>query len=269
MAASQGFADYFGIGVSCYSHYSDVDHAATDCVRFGKTLQRIGLLRTMWAVTDARSVADAAPLRNQVFSEAQRFLQSVDRQLPKIFYFAGHGITLNNALRICPRDYDPSVAERSSIDVSELIVDFSLHAPWTLFVLDCCRSWPKTERGRLQSVQESASIRTMDNSIVLFACSHREDALEATMVTGEPHGVGVFTHHLISVLRKCFRETNRVAVAEVFERARDETSRFVTLAAGTSQVPRMFGAHGGDYFLVRPSRRRSRGLSVHLKSNVL
>ena len=256
---SNGFADFFGIGISRYPDYFDADYAADDCGRVAAVLRRTGLLRMELQVTDAGS--DSLPVRNRIFRAARRFVQIADRRRPKIFYFAGHGITLGQVLHICPSDFDPIIADKSAIDVSEFIAEFSTTSPWSIFVFDCCRAAllsPTCHGATSPASQLSGSMRIMDNSVLIFACSNDEYALEAASIAGSQGG-GIFTHYLVKELERTFSKPNRLAVADVFERVREATSDFVAQNADKRQVPRMFGAHGGDYFLVRrrPGSRKS------------
>jgi hypothetical protein len=170
---------------------------------------------------------------------------------PKLFYFAGHGLSINGSLHICGADFDGDIAEKSGIDVSEIVLEFCRVAPWAVFIFDCCRSPLNTSFER--SVRYTGGgIRVLENALVMFACSQGEYSYEAASVDGHNSG-GIFTHFVCKAIEKEFKRGRkaRVAIADIFNFARDATTEYVLAKAGKAQNPRMIGAQGTDFYLVR------------------
>jgi uncharacterized caspase-like protein len=248
--------DYFGLGIDRYPDWkqgesrNDLDYAAADCERIHNTLQQTGLLGTTEVITDAQRTA--RPIRNEVYRGINRFIRNSDRQRPKIFYFAGHGISIRGSLNICAADFDYEIAEKTGVDISEIVLRLCEISPWSLFILDCCRSPLKSEEDTRQPGNlGGAGIRILDNSLVMFSCSHGEQSYEAASINGNKGG-GVFTHFLCEGFMHFFktRRKNRISVGHLFTYARDLTAEYVLEKART-QTPRMIGAQGADFFLVR------------------
>jgi uncharacterized caspase-like protein len=248
--------DYFGLGIDRYPEWkqtnicSDLDYAASDCERIRDTLQEIGFLGTTEVITDAQP--RTRPVRNEVYRGINRFIRNSTREKPKIFYFAGHGVSIRGALNICAADFDHEIADKAGVDISEIVLKFCESSPWSLFILDCCRAPLKSEGSNEFSVQfGGGGIRILDNSIVMFSCSHGEQSYEAASIGGLLGG-GIFTHFLCKGLLHFFKRNrrSRIALSQLFTYARDLTAEYA-LEQTRTQTPRMIGAQGTDFFLVR------------------
>lgn len=251
------FVDYFGLGIDRYpelslgSHRFGLDYAASDCIKISNTLSAIGIQAHAWMATDTTSAV--RPIRNHIYRGVRSFLSQAGNDKPKIFYFAGHGISIGGGLHICSSDFDDDIAEKCAIDVSEIVLDFCRASPWSVFILDCCRApLQMKQKGRFPVAHGGSGIRILDNSIIISSCSQGEFSYEAASIDGRVSG-GIFTHFLCQSLRSLFRKRGsiRVSVADIFNMARDGTIEFVLDEARKSQTPRMIGAQATDYFLLR------------------
>lgn len=251
------FVDYFGLGINLYPEWGPsaapvtLDYAASDCLKVVSTLTSVGVRTRSWIAAD--STQGARPVRNEIYRGVQAFLNESRRDKPKMFYFAGHGVSINGGLHICASDFDERIAEKCAIDVSEIVFQFCSSSPWSLFIFDCCRAPLKIKASApAAGAFGVAGIRMLDNSIVIASCSQGEFAYEAASIDGKVSG-GIFTHFLCKSIVDSFRKRPviRASVADIFNRARNDTTSFVLDRAGRSQTPRMIGAQGSDYFLTR------------------
>jgi hypothetical protein len=272
-----GFASFFGVGINKYPfvgrkpYGGELGYAAHDCFSVALALCSTRITDRHFILTDLNerdrrywsekvklpiaSDPSLRPLRNDIYRGISQFLDAEHSPLqpkrPAIFYFAGHGTTVNGNLHICGSDFDETIPGWSGLNVSEIVHLFSKRTAWTAFVFDCCRSPLRGSSIDSHVMQQGGGVLVFDNSVLVFSCSENQHSYEAaSILNGE--GGGIFSHFLCKSLRenKKIRKGDLTPFGEIFEAARNETAEYARSHANKDQTPRMLGAQGGEFHLM-------------------
>ncbi len=216
------------------------------------------------AVNDARAVAETVREigfevdlgENLTRREMnQRFGQFLDRIQPgdtALFFFAGHGISLNGQNVLLPVDVpgsnNASVVRSEAHVVDDLLEEVKAKgAQVSFFILDACRNNPFQVSGR-RSIGGTRGLTTVippAGSFVLMSAGAGQEALDR-LSESDPDPNSVFTRSLLPILRK--PGLSHVALAKSLQVAVLEEARTI----GHDQKPSYYDEIVGDYVLVPP-----------------
>ena len=156
-----------------------------------------------------------------------------------LFYFAGHGVQVDEVNYLLPTDYAGSTADQlrldavSAVDVQELL----LEARVAMLVLDACRDNPY---GGSRSVGAGLAPMEPRGTLIAYAAGAGEVAADA-LAPGA--GNGLFTAKFVEAL-----EEPGLAAAELFRRVRQE----VYAASNEEQFPAVYDGLLVDFVFRAP-----------------
>ncbi len=246
------FADFFGLGIDMYPRWGpdetcrDLSYAASDCINVERALQEAGIISNSVVVTDLSE--EIRPARGDVYRAMRTFIDAKSRDRPTIFYFAGHGTTINGEMKLCCSDFDDYIADKCGIAVSEIIEEIGNKSAWGIYVFDCCRAplmGPETS-GTIQR----RGIPVHEKSLAVFSCSESEKSYEVDSIGGGG-GAGVFSHFLCKAIGMHWGNKGaRSSFGHVFTDAKTWTSDWVRVNGAKSQTPTTLGPPPEGFFLV-------------------
>lgn len=196
------------------------------------------------ARNDARAVATAlrdvgftvtekSDLRRSDFgAELEAFARGLTTNDVALFYFAGHGLQVENENYLLPVDFSGQSASAARWDTIPVgrVHDVMRNARVSMIVLDACRNNPfngaRTTGGGLAAMEARGSL-------IAFAAGAGQTASDNTAAAN-----GLFTTHLLATLR-----TPGLGVREVFRRTRE----LVVSATNGNQFPAVYDGLVGEF----------------------
>lgn len=241
--------EVFCVGVDTYflsSGAVDQDaslmFASDDAVRFARKSQRNLDAELFAIVADTRDIG-VRPTRNNILYQLDTLKKSPRLDRPGLFYFSGHGIDCDGIFSICPTDFVGEIAAQSCISLQHIADVYSDRYPWSLLIVDACRSTPATGAGSddQYSMPRSGFI-LKDNLIILTACSPGQSALELARIGRGPGG-SIFSYFFWREMERFRKNDKSLSIQRLFESVRDQVSEYVSDSfGGKSQVPVIYGA---------------------------
>lgn len=233
------------IGISNYSHASQLPNPVQDATKLASVLSNIGFdvtLRTNLGINDLRDA-----VRN--------FADKADNSDVALVYFAGHGIEMGGQNYLIPNDAE--LRRDRDLDHEALtmnLVSSSLEGAKRLriILLDACRNNPfaaqmKIAKSRTRSVSRGlAPVEPIGDSIVVYASKH------GTVAEDGAGNNSPFAEALAKMLPQ-----PGVEISLMFRKVRDE----VIKATDRRQQPFVYGSISGDPFYFMPS--------VNIQNNVV
>ncbi|WP_036288608.1 caspase family protein [Methylosinus sp. PW1] len=190
-AASHGLRFALVVGNSRYPA-APLANAGRDAAFVGKALADLG-----FAVTTLRDATRAA-----VVAAVASFMERVEAAGPDaavIFYFAGHGMRLEDAHYLAPVDMDPSAPNEfalRALALDDIIASFTRRRRRvTTLVLDACRLRPRDAPGRDAYTGGMADLRlNREGVMVIWSTS------AGTAASDGESGVGPYAEALVAAL---------------------------------------------------------------------
>ncbi len=224
----------FVVGINAYQHLppeAQLQRAASDAGAVGDALEGLG-----FAVT--RLTQDAS--LDKILGELERFTRSIQPGDTVLFYYAGHGISLDDGNYLIPSDIpllgpnDERIAKRYAIAEREVKQDLrAAGARVTIVVLDACRNNPFPARGTRaigSATRGLARIDATDGVYSLYSAREGQTALDRLSDTDSDRN-SVFTRVFIKQLK-----TPGVSLSELGDIVRDDVAALAR-SANEEQVP--------------------------------
>ncbi|HEX4767590.1 MAG TPA: caspase family protein [Lichenihabitans sp.] len=224
----------FVVGINAYQHLppeAQLQRAASDAGAVGDALEGLG-----FAVT--RLTQDAS--LDKILGELERFTRSIQPGDTVLFYYAGHGISLDDGNYLIPSDIpllgpsDERIAKRYAIAEREVKQDLrAAGARVTIVVLDACRNNPFPARGTRaigSATRGLARIDATDGVYSLYSAREGQTALDRLSDTDTERN-SVFTRVFIKELK-----TPGVSLSELGDIVRDDVASLAR-SANEEQVP--------------------------------
>lgn len=229
------------IGNNQYQHVSPLEKAVNDAVAVADGLKKIGYETTV--------LVDAT--QRQINSAVNRFVRDVSEGGQGVFFFAGHGLQINNQNFLLPTDFEAPNTELDVLDqgVSLQVVQDKLtesRAKFTLLILDACRDSPFPRRYLRSALPTRglAQASSADGQMIVFSAGANQRALDKLGdEDNDPNGV--FTRELLPWFERD-EVSIRSAILEV-RRSVNAKARSVN----HQQTPAVYDQALGDFYFRR------------------
>lgn len=231
------------VGNNAYREVPPLDKALGDARAVAATLQGLGF--------------DVIILLDADRSQMSRALVALETRVSPgdtaLFFFAGHGVSLDGANYLLPTDV-PSVneAQRNLLksegfladDISERLKERG--AATTILVLDACRNNPfKTTGGRsIGQTRGLSRMETRRGMFVMFSAGAGQEALDR-LGPDDPHPNSVFTRLFIDLVRR-----PDLSLIDVAKELQIEVPKLAA-KIGHDQLPAYYDQIPGRIFLAR------------------
>jgi hypothetical protein len=246
----------FVVGVDAYPNLdaeAQLQRAVADATAVGDTLQSLG-----YSVT--RVTADAK--LETIVSRFEAFVANVQPGDTIVFYYAGHGVSLDDGNYLIPADIpllgpnDERLAKRLAIPERDFAQDIAkTGARVAVMVIDACRNNPFPQKGARALGASSRGFSRMEQVEGMFTLySAREGQVAIDRLSGaDTDKNSVFTRVFLKALR-----TPGVNLSELGDRVRDDVAALAR-ANGQDQVPAVYNDLLGSrtVFLAGPSTETS------------
>jgi tetratricopeptide (TPR) repeat protein len=230
------------IGVDSYQrgkNLTNLEAARRDAQAFGSLLtEKWGFSREdVTFLSDNGELGDFATaenLKEQIGSLTNSALVKPDSLI--IFYFAGHGVRIDDEDYVIPMDRGPSDRDRLC-SVNKLYTALESLNPRNAFLfIDACRHPPPVEARGVQRANPSglpAGVPWPKALVALYACDANQESYEEP---GE-NGYGLFTHYLLEGLKGEASNDGIITYQKLYEYVRGKVSSHASLRFGKTQVP--------------------------------
>ena len=217
------------------------------------------------AVNDANSVAAELKMVGfevQAFNNVGQkkmnqaindFVQRVSGGGVGVFFFAGHGLQINNQNFLVPVDMD---TPREPADVADQAISVPLlqdkladaKAKYTLLVLDACRNNPLPKKaGRsIGSTRGLAMTNSPSGQTVLYSAGANQEALDS-LGSNDKNPNGLFTREFLPMISQ-----PGVSTTEAIKRTRSMVIQKAK-TVGHEQQPAIYDQTDGDFYFVPAS----------------
>jgi hypothetical protein len=215
----------FVLGVNKYSNLSAASQlktAVNDARMITETLKKIG-----FQVIEAEDL----PLV-QFYQKWNAFLKQVDSETFAAFFFAGHGVQINNSNLLLASDApDLSMAENGllqkfSIRFSELMDELRARKPkLSLMILDACRDNPYSEAGTRSPIASSRGLARVEAALgtfVMYSAGEGQKAFDFLPDDPPQELNSVYTRKLVPLL-----VAQGLSLQSVAQRVRAEVQQLV------------------------------------------
>jgi hypothetical protein len=254
--------DFFGVGVNFYRNFAQrgqpvrhLMYSNQDIHRIRKVLSTLGLLERCSILDDE---SDLSLKRNSIIKSFREFIDNSSNN--RIFYFAGHGVSVNKLFHFCPSDFDLAIADQSSINISDLIAHTIESDKLNIFIFDCCRSPLKLETEALADdiLMPIPLLHIHENVLIIFSSSAREKSYEATSVLGDGDSGGIFSYFLAKGFEQKISPTSStINIYDLFDYAREQTSSFAMKNKRT-QTPTILGPDSSKIYFILDEQHQNK-----------
>lgn len=192
----------FVVGIDTYDKLppqAQLKKAVGDSVEMAKALSGLG-----FAVTRVKE-----PTRGEFFAKWYQFLESVQPGDTVAFVFSGHGVELEGANYLLPRDVPRVRSGREgqlrseSMSFGQLLTDMRERQPaFSFIVLDACRDNPFDEGGRAVGGRRGLGrIEAIEGTFVMYSAGAGQTALDRLDETDKA-STSIFTRTLLPLMLK-------------------------------------------------------------------
>ena len=195
------------------------------------------------AVTDAslcNEPGHSLSLRSNLFELLTLFRDRSSEDDLRVFYFAGHGSTVDGELYLIPPDYKQGLLAETAIPLSLVMKAIQSSKGQTVVILDCCRQNSQIEV--FPSLQ-NFSVLLDSNTHVLLGCSQGQACheIEAPRIKG-----GVFTHSLLQCFSECTRDDS---LQDIYSRLISlQADLMQELVGNRTQKAQLYSLSASDFF---------------------
>lgn len=228
------------IGNNDYQHVPRLEKAVNDAQAAARELKRIGF--------EIIEVANGNQKRmNQAIND---FTQRVSGGGVGLFYFAGHGVQINNQNFLLPVDMD---VPRDSVDIEDQALSLAriqdkladAKARFTLLVIDACRDNPLPKKaGRsIGGTRGLAQTSSPNGQIVIYSAGANQQALDK-LSDQDRNPNSVFTREFLPVIT-----TPGISATDALRRVRSVVTQKAK-SVGHEQNPALYDQTDGDFYFV-------------------
>ena len=228
------------IGNNDYQHIAKLEKAVNDAHSVAAELRKVGF--------DVQAYTNIGQKKmNQAINE---FVQKVSGGGVGVFFFAGHGVQINNQNFLIPVDMDPP---REAADVADQAVSVPVlqdkladaKAKYTLLVLDACRNNPLPKKaGRsIGATRGLAMSNSPSGQTVLYSAGANQEALDS-LGNADRNPNGLFTREFLPMISQ-----PGISSSEALKRTRTVVAQKAK-SVGHEQQPAIYDQSDGDFFFV-------------------
>jgi len=228
------------IGNNTYQSLPTLEKAVNDANSVAAELKKVG-----FEVSLATNVGQKK--MNQAINE---FVQKVSGGGVGVFFYAGHGVQIDNQNYLIPVDMDPP---RDSSDVGDQAISIprlqdklaDAKAKYTLLVLDACRNNPLPKKaGRsIGATRGLAMTNSPSGQTVLFSAGANQEALDS-LDKNDNNPNGLFTREFLPMISQ-----PGISSTEALRKTRSIVKQKAK-TVGHDQDPAMYDQSDGDFYFV-------------------
>ena len=228
------------IGNNTYQNLPKLEKAVNDANSVAVELRKVG-----FEVQALNNVGQKK--MNQAINE---FVQNVSGGGVGVFFYAGHGVQIDNQNYLIPVDMDPP---RDPADVADQAVSVprlqdklaDAKAKYTLLVLDACRNNPLPKKaGRsIGATRGLAMTNSPSGQTVLFSAGANQEALDS-LDNNDRNPNGLFTREFLPMITQ-----PGVSSTEALRKTRSIVKQKAK-SVGHDQDPAMYDQSDGDFYFV-------------------
>ena len=231
------------IGNNDYQNIVKLEKAVNDANSVAAELKKVGF--------DVQSFNNVGQKKmNQAIND---FVQKVSGGGVGVFFFAGHGLQINNQNFLVPVDMDTPKGEDDvadqAISVSTLQDKLSVaKAKYTLLVLDACRNnpLPKKSGRSIGMTRGLAMTNSPSGQTVLYSAGTNQEALDS-LGNEDKNPNGLFTREFLPMISQ-----PGVSSTEALKKTRSMVIQKAK-AVGHEQQPAIYDQTDGDFYFVPAS----------------
>ena len=238
VAFAQGVAQRHAlvIGNDSYRHVERLVNSRSDARAMAQALERSGFRVRLHTDLDLNGMKAAM----------RTFKAQVSGGDEAIFFFAGHGVEIENVSYLMPTDIrgdDSDQVKDDAIALQRVLDDMrEKRARFTLAIVDACRNNPFQGTGRsIGGGRGLAPTAVATGQMVLYSAGVGQIALD-TLGPGDGVKNGVFTRVLLREMAK-----PGVEVGEVMRSVREEVAALAK-TVGREQVPALYDQRLGRFY---------------------
>lgn len=230
------------IGNNDYQNIPRLEKAVNDADAVARELKKVGF--------DVLSYNNIGQKKmNQAVNE---FVQKVSGGGVGVFFFAGHGLQINNQNFLVPIDMD---LPRDNNDVADQAINVPLlqdklaeaKAKFTLLVLDACRDNPFPKKGGTRAIGASRGLalpaQTPSGQVVMYSAGANQQALDK-LGDSDRNPNGLFTREFLPTISQ-----PGVSVTDAMKKVRSTVVQ-KSRAVGHEQQPALYDQTDGDFYFV-------------------
>ena len=228
------------IGNNDYQNVVKLEKAVNDANSVAAELKKVG-----FEVQAFNNVGQKK--MNQAIND---FVQRVSGGGVGVFFFAGHGLQINNQNFLVPVDMD---TPREPADVADQAISVPLlqdkladaKAKYTLLVLDACRNNPLPKKaGRsIGSTRGLAMTNSPSGQTVLYSAGANQEALDS-LGNNDKNPNGLFTREFLPMISQ-----PGVSTTDAIKKTRSMVIQKAK-AVGHEQQPAIYDQTDGDFYFV-------------------
>ena len=228
------------IGNNTYQNLPKLEKAVNDANSVAAELKKVG-----FEVSLATNVGQKK--MNQAINE---FVQKVSGGGVGVFFYAGHGVQIDNQNYLIPVDMDPP---RDPSDVGDQAISIprlqdklaDAKAKYTLLVLDACRNNPLPKKaGRsIGATRGLAMTNSPSGQTVLFSAGANQEALDS-LDSNDNNPNGLFTREFLPMISQ-----PGISSTEALRKTRSIVKQKAK-TVGHDQDPAMYDQSDGDFYFV-------------------
>jgi uncharacterized caspase-like protein len=228
------------IGNNDYQNITKLEKAVNDANSVSAELRKVGF--------EVQTLNNAGQKKmNQAINE---FVQKVSGGGVGVFFFAGHGLQINNQNFLVPVDMDQP---READDVADQAISIPLlqdklavaKAKYTLLVLDACRNNPLPKKaGRsIGSTRGLAMTNSPSGQTVLYSAGANQEALDS-LGNNDSNPNGLFTREFLPMISQ-----PGVSSTDALKKTRAMVTQKAK-SVGHEQQPAIYDQTDGDFYFV-------------------
>ena len=230
------------IGNNDYQNIPRLEKAVNDADAVARELKKVGF--------DVLSYNNIGQKKmNQAVNE---FVQKVSGGGVGVFFFAGHGLQINNQNFLVPIDMD---LPRDNNDVADQAINVPLlqdklaeaKAKFTLLVLDACRDNPFPKKAGTRAIGASRGLalpaQTPSGQVVMYSAGANQQALDK-LGDSDRNPNGLFTREFLPTISQ-----PGVSVTDAMKKVRSTVVQ-KSRAVGHEQQPALYDQTDGDFYFV-------------------
>jgi len=240
------------IGNDAYKHVPPLEKAANDARAMGRALQQAGF--------ETRTVLDAN--RSQMNKAINQFADDIAGGGIGVFFFAGHGVQVNNQNFLIPIDLQDIQREADVADQGVSLQGMQdklaeVRAKFSLLVIDACRDNPLPKKaGRaLGGTRGLTQASSAEGQMVVFSAGANQQALDK-LSDNDPHPNGVFTREFLPWIVK-----PGVSIRDAVQGVRSAV-RARAKSVSHEQFPAIYDQAEGNFYFVEGTQVASLGAQI-------
>ncbi len=231
------------IGNNDYQNVVKLEKAVNDANAVAEELKKVGFEVQAYNNIGQKKM-------NQAIND---FVQRVSGGGVGVFFFAGHGLQINNQNFLVPVDMD---TPREPADVADQAISVPVlqdkladaKAKYTLLVLDACRNNPLPKKaGRsIGATRGLAMTNSPSGQTVLYSAGANQEALDS-LGSNDAHPNGLFTREFLPTISQ-----PGVSATEALKKTRSMVVQKAK-SVGHEQQPAIYDQTDGDFYFVPAS----------------